>query len=119
MALGRRGVVCDTSIVFAGRTKRGLWIAADAVDAVADGGFLRLAGVAGAARGLCIGAAAAMGSRPAIVVQVPLRSLAIRDVNSHDWLLESGNWNIEIAKYAGDPHALLQSVVVAEQRYHS
>ena len=59
------------------------------------------------------------GQTHAVVVQVPLRSLAIRDVNSHDWLLESGNWNIEIAKYAGDPHALLQSVVVAEQRYHS
>jgi len=59
------------------------------------------------------------GQTQAVVVQVPLRSLAIRDVNSHDWLLESGSWNIEIAQFSGDPHALLQSVVVAEQRYHS
>lgn len=59
------------------------------------------------------------GQTHAVVVQVPLRSLAIRDVNSHDWLLESGSWNIEIAQFSGDSQALLQSVVVAEQRYHS
>ncbi len=59
------------------------------------------------------------GQTQTVVVQVPLRSLAIRDVNSHDWLLESGNWNIEIAQFSGDPQALLQSVVVAEQRYQS
>jgi beta-glucosidase len=59
------------------------------------------------------------GQTHAVVVQVPLRSLAIRDVNSHDWLLESGNWNIEIAQFSGDPQAILQSFVVADQRYQS
>ncbi|MSO60091.1 MAG: hypothetical protein EXQ63_07170 [Ilumatobacteraceae bacterium] len=68
-------------------------------------GFRRVELVAG--QTLCVG------------LQIPLRSLAARDVETHDWWLEDGLWSIEIAQYAGDAEALKRSISIAEDRYSS
>ena len=50
-------------------------------------------------------------------VNIPLKSLAIRDVSSHGWWLEGGDWSITVAKYAGDREALIETVQLSEARY--
>jgi len=50
-------------------------------------------------------------------VNIPLKSLAIRDVSSHGWWLEGGDWSITVAKYAGDTQALIETVQLSEARY--
>ena len=50
-------------------------------------------------------------------VAIPLKSLAIRDVSSHEWWLEGGDWSITVAQYAGDTQALIETVQLNEARY--
>ncbi len=59
----------------------------------------------------------AAGQTLSAAIEIPLRSLAARDVAAHDWWLEGGQWSIEIAQYSGDPDALTESIFIAEDRY--
>ena len=57
------------------------------------------------------------GEKTTIGIVIPLKSLAIRDVSSHDWWLEGGDWLITVAQYAGDKEALIEKVQLNEARY--
>lgn len=57
------------------------------------------------------------GETTTTVVNIPLKSLAIRDVSSHGWWLEGGDWSITVAKYAGDREALIETMQLSEARY--
>jgi beta-glucosidase len=48
----------------------------------------------------------AAGAAAEVTVRVPLRSLALRDVGTHSWVLPAGAYRFEVAHDAGDPAPL-------------
>jgi len=57
------------------------------------------------------------GEKTTVGIVISLKSLAIRDVSSHDWWLEGGDWLITVAQYAGDKEALIETMQLKEARY--
>jgi beta-glucosidase len=53
-----------------------------------------------------------------VTIQVPLRTLAVRDVQTHDWWLEPGEWVFEVAQFSGDPESVAARVTLTEERFN-
>ena len=48
----------------------------------------------------------AAGEAAEVTVRVPIRDLALRDVDAHSWVLPAGDYRFEVAHDAGDPAPL-------------
>ncbi|MEY3362187.1 MAG: hypothetical protein RL531_1906, partial [Actinomycetota bacterium] len=48
----------------------------------------------------------AAGAAAEVTVRIPLRSLALRDTDTHSWVLPPGDYRFEVAHDAGDPAPL-------------
>jgi beta-glucosidase len=59
----------------------------------------------------------AAGDTTGVVVKVPVRSLAVRDVRLHDWHLEAGEWVFDVAQFSGDPTGARAALTLAEERF--
>ncbi|MBM3639122.1 MAG: family 3 glycosyl hydrolase [Actinobacteria bacterium] len=60
----------------------------------------------------------AAGDTTTIDIDVPVRTLAVRDVKTHDWWLEPGEWVFDIAQYSGDPTGVEARVTMTEERFN-
>ena len=46
------------------------------------------------------------GNSVKVECEFPFERLATREVETHSWYVEDGNWHCEVGQYSGDPHSL-------------
>jgi beta-glucosidase len=60
----------------------------------------------------------AAGETVDVDIVIPVRTLAVRDVQTHDWWLESGEWVFDVAQFSGDPTGVAARVTLSEERFN-